>query len=242
MGAATQDGARRLQLYDLTLELSSKKKVSDETRALLLNALDLSDSEHQPRFISFLHREVNALKTKPESARAKRTFALALQLEAARIGDAHKSDDEVLRDLIGLLPTSQKVVVIKRIGQLVATSKNARKSKVHFDERLFELFLGQVERVPSREYLPELAALDVPGYRNSPQTHIERRVALLNTGLALVKADPSSAGAVFKALERWIRDESVFSPEWVFSSDRENPRAKKLRWISTLQQFKALRQ
>lgn len=238
---AIEDAPRRLELVTLARDSSLADKVSLQTQLALIKTLDLADPDQQNVLSWYVRDEATAVAEVPDSERAKHAVDFALQLAAVRSRSGDWEDFKALQKLNDSLPASDIVEINKRIGALVITSRLARDAKDRIDDGLFEFFLEQVKRAPSPHYLPELAGIDLSFIPKTHQWQVESRVAVLGAGLAIARADPGSAPAVYTALERWVRDERIFDPEIVMSIDAEKPGAKQKRWATTLRQFKELK-
>ena len=237
---ATVDGPRRICLAGLLHEAGFTEKVDPATRLALVLSMDLADRDQAVRVSWFLQEQAKALRTASNSASAKLITEVALKREAARRDSADWEDDEMLRTLMLVLPAQERIDFVARLAALIGTSPAAKHAKERFDDRLLGLFLAEIRRAPERTYLPALAAIDLSFIPGVNQSAVETRVEVLDAGLAIAHADPSSAGEVYASLKRWIRDEKMFDPDIVISLSSESPTSMQERWKSVLKQFKAL--
>jgi hypothetical protein len=180
-----------------------------------------------------LKAEASALRKQPNSERAEELARLALKLESVGPERPGAEHDEVLRTLFGAMPAKNRIQLVSGLAALINVSRVASERSERIDHRLLNLFLAEVKRAPARAYVKALSTIDLSFYPDNNLNGVERRVDLLEAGLAIAEAEPSSGGAVYEALERWVRDDGIF-PKIV---DDKDP---KKRWLDIVKRFRGL--
>jgi hypothetical protein len=232
MIAAKMDGGWRVHLAGFVLD-ARFEMIDKETRLAMAASLDPSDREQARSLFWFLRAEANALRKQPNSERAQELARLALKLESAGPERPGKEHDEVLRTLFGALPAENRIQLVSGLAALINVSRVASDRSERIDHRLLNLFLAEVKRAPARGYVKALSAIDLSSCPASSSNGIQRRVDLLEAGLAIAEADPSSGGAVYEALERWVRDDGIF-PKAVDDKDPNR------RWLDIAKRLREL--
>jgi hypothetical protein len=206
MIGAIEDGPRRTRLASLMSESNVKGKLDQGTRLALAASLDPSDSEQALYLVRFLKAESEGAR--PTGAPARVLVSAALKLEAA--GSAYPSQhDELMRTLFGTLPPQERIRLVTGLAALVNTSQSAKKQRERIDHRLLALVLAEVKRAPEGAYVEALGAIDLSSCPLNG-SGVRLRVSLLEAGLVIAEAAPSSRTAVYQALKHHVSDERLF--------------------------------
>jgi hypothetical protein len=235
--ALTLDGAeveqtKRLLLF-LPSEVEALRQSQDRALGKLLIAL-ARKVKHPPHWMQKETGEVfGTLMAALPSPEDRSDFGRSL---GALVETA---DSEMLSALLRTLPSRERAELAMRVAALIGTSAVAKKSRPRVDAELLDVFVSEVVRAPDCAYLPALAAIDLSAYPKGSQAAAESRVSVLDAGLAIAHADPSSATAVYGALKRWLGDAKTFHPDMIMSIEGSTEKLQH-HWLITVRQFKAL--
>lgn len=181
-------------LYDAPLTPSDLPPL-----AALLDALDLDSEKATGDFSLLKDRLVERLKA-PDGKEPAALFVRTM-VRFALHRPPYRSDDPGTLTFLGLLDRSAR---IRMVRELLA----GLNQKPRFDAWIYDTAMPFAAETPSRDYLPELAALDLTRI-DAINRKTEALVRLVRLALRIVETDPRATSDVRRAIDPKCKDEAV---------------------------------
>jgi hypothetical protein len=230
MIAATKDDERRDRLSNI---LSAGMVTVDlPVRLTFAQSLDPTCN----RLWWFLQEQAHALRDGKEHAPIEALVDLALKWESARRLLPERDEDETLRTLVLALPREPRLALLSGLARLTCASAGDQRKPEKLAARLLDLIVVEIRRAPDPSYLGLLSSIDLSHYPPDHAQAAQRRIDLLDAGLAIARAAPDRSAAVFQSLGRWAADEKLFGQTTGFSCLPVS--AQQRHWRNTLKQYR----